>query len=106
MKNKIKNLLLTVVGIVFLFTSCQSKRHSDKLKVKTAHVQKHNDNGDDFWMWWYILDGPNNTYYTYSSPTQVSSYSNITWAKSSTLPEELDESNINTQWTEELVSEK
>lgn len=68
-------------------TSCnQHKQHQDKQEVKT-YREKHTTNGNDDYLYWYVMFNDNtNKYYYYSSPTPLDNYSNINWSSTTTNP--------------------
>lgn len=84
MKIKFQDFIALMLLCIFALTSCESGQHSrtKQVPVKTYKVQRHNT--DDL-LYYYVFFA-NQNYYTYSSSTPVSNFSQVTWQQSSTDP--------------------
>ncbi len=94
MKNNIMiGLLLAfmLTGLMMIGCNPNTKKVSRK-KVKVHCYKIASQTGpvtsrtDDDWIYWYLLMADNNTYYYYSSPTPVTSFTGVTFARSTTFP--------------------
>jgi len=85
-------LSLLAIAVLFL-TSCETG-HKKKEKhvnasVYTTTVVNSTPNTDDDFIYWYIIMADNGGCYTYSSPTQVNSFTGVNWSYSSSMPSSL-----------------
>ena len=82
---KILFLMLSVVTL--LFVSCDQPHHRASQKTVHSYTQNvTNPDGTTSLLYWYLLTNSNGHYYYYSSPTPVTSFSNVTWTESSANP--------------------
>lgn len=78
--------IITVACLLILF-GCHQRKHHYKEKVNCYKTHSVDNNGNDVWLYYYLFWANNNTQcYYYSSPTQVSSFSNTNWQSSNTSP--------------------
>lgn len=72
--------LFAFLLIIALF-SCTHHSHKQKIECYRQHTV--DDNGNDAWLYWYILGTLNssNSYY-YSSSSPISDYSSVSWNQS------------------------
>lgn len=78
---KIKNLLFIL--LVSLITSCANPHKKTKL-----HCYQTQTNNVDV-LFWYVWVGSDNTYYSYSSPSSVTNFTDIAWVRTNGIPSEL-----------------
>lgn len=111
MKNKIL-LILTLVSLI-AFTGCD-EHHNRKHVRKTVPTKEtvksyrtHSTSNNNDWIYWYLLfDNNTRSYYYASSPSPVSSYSSLSWAKSDKVPEEIDEKTAENIGEQEVSTEQ
>lgn len=71
---------------LLLLTAIFSCKDSPHKKAKIHSWVTHDQSDPNILLYWYILYGNNGTYYTYSSPTAVTSFSGINWQTTNELP--------------------
>lgn len=82
-------LSLLAIAVLFL-TSCETGhkkkgKHVNASVYVTTAANSTPSTTDDF-IYWYVIMGDNGGYYTYSSPTQVSSFTGVNWTYASSMP--------------------
>lgn len=79
-KTKMKKvkLILATLFLGIILTNCV--REPEKHKVTC--YQTHDSSGD--LIFWYLMMSPNGSTYYYSSPTQITDYSTVSWSEQST----------------------
>ena len=84
-KNQVGNMIfmfLVLMALMLVIFGCEPQGRK-KVKVFKGGYDTE-ELADD--IFWYLLESTDGSYYSTSSPTQLSSFSNVTWTKSSTLP--------------------
>lgn len=69
--------------VTAMVTSCTNQKYK---KVHTYVEHHRNSDGSDYLLYWYLMTSGNNNYYYYSSPTPVTSFSNVIWNETSSNP--------------------
>lgn len=83
MKQTIK-LFLHLCLAIMLFSCSQPKEK--KAKIHEWVTTTTNTDGSGSFLYYYILFGPSNSYYTYTSTVQMNSFTGVQWTETSTLP--------------------
>jgi hypothetical protein len=111
----VKNILVILL-MTIMFVSCKEKHKKFKVKVYKTAVQHKNKSdatssssgtsgaSDDF-LYWYIMFGNSNTYYSYSSPYPVTDYSSVSWSRSAGAPVGFNEKEAEEQPEQEVETE-
>lgn len=96
-----KNISILLLSTIVFTFGCNERHHHVKKQLPKTEVLKtvriHNplSTSNNDWIYWYLINDNNtHTYYYSSSPNRVTSYSNLSWIKSISLPKELEEKEV------------
>ena len=98
-----------LILLSFALFSCENHSgHRTPKSIKVKCYKQHNTTADEDetndWIFWYIIENMDGGCSYYSSSTPVTNFSSVSWTKSQSLPEELnDKENLEQQPEEEIA---
>lgn len=101
---ELKKLLINglIVGVSILLGGCElEKKTHTEVRTKIHEYKTRNSDGD--WIYWYVVFGNNNSYYSYNSLFPIYEFSTVPFSESPSIPSELN--NVFEEKFEEIPTE-